>query len=203
MKKFSKSIGIVILAMIIGFAMTACKNPAGGKKTTTYAIGDTGPAGGIVFYDKGEVTDGWRYLEAAPAEEEFEAEWGAMDYDVAGTQTGVGTGKENTRLIVEALNTLGETGKAAQLCDELIVGEFTDWFLPSIDELDLMYDNLQENGLGGFHDVSTDDYYWSSSQDNTDNETAWSQGFSNGQQYNYYDSYYKTYSSYIRAVRAF
>lgn len=68
MKKFSKSIGIVILVMIIGFAMTACKNPAGDKKTTAYAIGDTGPAGGIVFYDKGEVTDGWRYLEAAPAE---------------------------------------------------------------------------------------------------------------------------------------
>lgn len=33
----------------------------------TYAIGDTGPAGGIVFYDKGNTSDGWRYLEAAPA----------------------------------------------------------------------------------------------------------------------------------------
>ena len=29
-------------------------------------IGDKGPAGGIIFYDKGYYSDGWRYLEAAP-----------------------------------------------------------------------------------------------------------------------------------------
>jgi len=40
-----------------------------------YKIGDTGPAGGIVFYDKTSYSDGWRYLEAAPASNEIKASW--------------------------------------------------------------------------------------------------------------------------------
>ena len=41
-----------------------------------YNIGDTGPAGGLIFYDKGIFSHGWRYLEAAPAETEFTTQWG-------------------------------------------------------------------------------------------------------------------------------
>jgi len=40
-----------------------------------YFIGDEGPAGGIVFFDKGESSGGWRYLEAAPSRTESNAEW--------------------------------------------------------------------------------------------------------------------------------
>jgi hypothetical protein len=40
---------------------------------TVYKIGDKGPAGGWIFYDKGNRTDGWRYLEAAPASTERSA----------------------------------------------------------------------------------------------------------------------------------
>ena len=45
----------------------------------SYKIGDTGPAGGIVFYDKGEPADGWQYLEAAPPDFEFEANWNSAN----------------------------------------------------------------------------------------------------------------------------
>ena len=41
----------------------------------TYRVGDTGPAGGIIFYDKGNNSGGWRYLEAAPYGAEFQAPW--------------------------------------------------------------------------------------------------------------------------------
>jgi hypothetical protein len=40
-----------------------------------YKIGDTGPAGGFIFYDKGYNSGGWRYLEAAPVEAEFQTVW--------------------------------------------------------------------------------------------------------------------------------
>ena len=31
-------------------------------------VGDTGPAGGIIFYDNGDYSKGWRFLEAAPSD---------------------------------------------------------------------------------------------------------------------------------------
>jgi len=169
--------------------------------TATYKIGDFGPAGGHIFYDKGVFSGGWRYLEAAPAETEFRAQWGAYQQDVPGTGTAVGSGKRNTQLIVERLKQLNESGRAAQLCESLNFDGFNDWFLPSKDELDLMYKNLRQKGLGSF--TTTEDktnwthIYWSSSQNN--NGSAWLQYFSSGDQY--VSSKSNTYS--VRAVRAF
>ena len=49
------------------------------EEPLVYKVGDTGPAGGIIFYDKGDNSDGWQYLEAAPAEFEFEANWNSAN----------------------------------------------------------------------------------------------------------------------------
>ena len=159
----------------------------------TYKIGDQGPAGGIVFYDQGFYIDGWRYLEAAPADFLNQWEWGAYGKDVSGTSTIIGSGKQNTQLIVDALKQTGESRRAAQLCQAYENNGYKDWFLPSEDELNLMYENLKAKGLGGF----TDSAYFSSSQTNTIGAAV--QRFSRGiKEYTHKNGTYC-----VRAVRAF
>jgi hypothetical protein len=158
-----------------------------------YKAGDTGPAGGIIFFTMGG--SGWRYLEAAPADLP-EAGWGAYEKNIGGTETRPGSGKKNTERIVAKLEELGESERAAQLCAGYELNGYRDWFLPSQDELDLMYKNLKKNGLGNFRD----EYYCSSSEYSEYNDNdAWFQDFSDGIQ-NYYFRYY-SYS--VRAARAF
>jgi hypothetical protein len=139
-----------------------------------YAIGEIGPAGGLVFHDKGVVTNGWRYLEAAP-NDIGPAQWGAHGTDVSGTSTAVGTGRANTQRIVSVLEQRGEDA-AALLCTSMNINGHTGWFLPSKDELNLMYVNLKAKGLGRFGNG----YYWSSSQES--GVSAWIQRFSDGSQ---------------------
>jgi hypothetical protein len=154
-----------------------------------YIIGDTGPGGGMVFYDKGYSGDGWSYLEAAPAGTEFTASWGLYGTTVSGTNTGIGTGKRNTQIVAD------RGGTAAQRCIAMNIGGYNDWFLPSKDELNLMYTNLKAKGLGGF----SDNWYLSSSE--RDNSYTWLQRFSNGA----FDTATsnKNYMGSVRAVRAF
>jgi hypothetical protein len=149
-----------------------------------YAIGDTGPAGGIIFFAKSARTDGWRYMEAAPPETEFRAPWGVLLSDgrmapvVQGTESGVGTGVRNTQLINGRIALeKGVSGKASQLCALLNTGGYTDWYLPSKDELMLMYKNLNSLGLGDF----TADTYWTSTQ--SSEQSAYYQSFREGKQF--------------------
>ena len=148
----NKKIGMLVAFLLASGSLFAQ------EESRIYQIGDTGPAGGIVFFDKGSFQDGWRYLEAAPAGYEFNAEWGGRGRDVPGTGTAVGSGRRNTQLIVEFLNQRGESNRAAQLCANLEIKGFKDWFLPSIDELNHLCANRER--VGGFMNTR----YWSSSQ---------------------------------------
>jgi len=147
---------------------------------TVTIVGTKGPAGGYIFYDKGKLTDGWRYLEAAPVSSEFMAIWGLNGIACPSGGFDIGTGKENTDIIIKTLKDNNQTGCAAQLCAELNINGYTDWFLPSIRELGEMYKVLgRENNLGSFskegyskiiengNEKTIDDsfpvgYYWSS-----------------------------------------
>ncbi|MCL1864799.1 MAG: DUF1566 domain-containing protein [Spirochaetes bacterium] len=198
------------------------------KKETgkTYKIGDTGPGGGVVFYDKGSYSEGWRYLEVAPASTEFTARWGAFkikkgvtekeevlyydDIEGIAVET-IGSGKSNTEILVKKLNQLGEKGRAAQLCANLKFGGFNDWFLPDISELRLIRRNLTSKGIGDFGN----NWYWSSTRargSGPDNHWqigsdggyvyAWAITFSNYEQL-YDGGTLKSGVLSVRAVRAF
>jgi hypothetical protein len=157
---------------------------------TTLAVGQVGPGGGIVFFNKGNTTGGWQYLETATSDQGTGVAWGCEGTSIPGTQLTVGSGEANTSLIVAGCN---EASFAAKLCDNLTLGGQTDWFLPSRDELYLMYENLHLNNQGNF----TLSDYWSSSE--YDGNLAW--------RFNFYyvlaANVYKNEVYYVRAVRAF
>jgi uncharacterized repeat protein (TIGR02543 family) len=165
-------------------------------------VGDIGPAGGYIFYDKGNYSDGWRYLEAAPAGNEWSSKvWGGYGTEVGGTGTAVGTGASNTEKIVAKFGNAEPYEKdidyAAKVCADLVVTMdgtvYDDWFLPSKNELDLIFQNLYGNNLGGFSVA----YYWSSSERSAN--IAWPQYFDDGSQF----SNDRRYGGRVRPVRAF
>ena len=171
-------------------------------KLVQLKVGDLGQAGGYVFYDKGIYSDGWRYLEAAPVSNEWaEKVWGGYSTYVGGTSTAIGAGASNTEKIVSAFGDSepyeNKSDYAAKLCAELVVTKdgvvYNDWFLPSKDELNLMYVHLKSENLGSF----SDEYYWSSSEYFAN--YAWYQYFSSG----YQGLNTRCSSSRVRPVRAF
>jgi phage replication-related protein YjqB (UPF0714/DUF867 family) len=105
-----------------------------------------------------------------------------------------GNGHQNTLDIIKGCST---AGIAAKICSNLNLDGYSDWYLPSKDELSAMYNNLASQGLGDFS-VGSEVWYWSSTQ--FDNNRAWSQDFTGGNQSN---SVYKNYGHFVRAIRAF
>lgn len=165
-------------------------------------IGKTGPGGGLVFYDAGSSQSWGRYLEAAPAWTEWvDKVWGGYDTEVEYTGTAVGTGEGNTEEIYECYGDEepyeDKTDYAAKLCYDLEYGGCLDWFLPSKDELDYIFNNLTLQNLGDF----PGDYYWSSSEDDDSRPDwyAWTKSFRTGSR----NSYIKMFTCRVRAVRAF
>lgn len=121
--------------------------------TASLQIG-TEYAGGIVFYID---ETGKHGLVCAPSDQYY-GFWGCYGVNVPGVKsTAFGTGSANTALIVA-------TGlpSAAKVCDDLVLNGFDDWYLPSLDELTMMKNNLYKNGKGGFS-TFYGGYYWSSS----------------------------------------
>jgi hypothetical protein len=190
--------------------VTATANDGSGEEGTlavnvVYAksIGQEGPAGGIVFYDKGDYIDGWRYLEAADPSTIAQGEpwkntttaWSNVNSTLVGTSTDVGSGQANTNLI---LNQGGHTASAAKIASEhwsYTDESYDDWFLPSLDELNLIFSVLFDDELVTFNPMHT---YWSSSE--IDLDEAYGKAYAS-QEYLWY--YKSDQYLYVWPIRAF
>ena len=160
--------------------------------------------GGVVFHlfvegEIGYVAGETHGLIAAVADQMSSIRWYRGDYVTTGaTGTAVGTGATNTDAII-AVQGGAFTYYAAGFARAYTGGGYTDWFLPSKDELNKMYENIGQGNVLGLGNVGNfaNNYYWSSTE--SDYGNAWGQNFSSGFQ----DNYDKGYSDYVRAVRAF
>jgi hypothetical protein len=168
---------------------------------TILAVGDS-YGGGIVAYIDGTGQHG---LIVATADQSASIAWitggdtqttWVNEVNYGGTSTDYGTGQANTNAMKDQT---GYTGGAAKVCDDysVTVGSdaYTDWFLPSKDELNLMYANLHKAAtpIGGF---ANSDYRSSSESSATQ---AWFQSFAAGDQ----SEGNKDFGAHVRAVRAF
>jgi uncharacterized protein len=167
--------------------------------TRDYTPGDVGPAGGFIFYvNPGYEKDGWRYLEAAPVDQSLGAKWGCFRTQISGARgTAIGTGRMNT---ADMLAACAERGTAADLCAAYALNGIVGWFLPSRDELAMLYRNLKAAGLADFRDAGMTDncQYWTSSQQTAD--MADHIDFADNGRLHYDD---KDFPRRVRAVRAF
>jgi hypothetical protein len=137
--------------------------------TREYVPGDVGPAGGLIFHvNQNHAADGWRYLEAAPFDQSAGAKWGCFRRLIQGARgTAVGTGKQNTADMMAACT---DPQTAAALCANLNINGVTGWFLPSRDELALMYAHLKATDAADFgaRGIADNFSYWTSTQQTTD-----------------------------------
>ena len=167
-----------------------------GFSNSTLSIGNY-YQGGIIAYtlqpsDPGYDATTPHGLIAAITDQSTGIQWyNGVNINTGATGTAIGTGLSNTNTIITSQGATS-TSYAAGLARAHTGGGYTDWYLPSKDELAKLY-AMKELGFGGF----ANGYYWCSTEYGRD--FAWGQGFSVGNQI----ISGKFNSFYVRAIRAF
>lgn len=189
---------------------------------STIPLGSRGPSGGYVFYDKGYYSDGWRFLEASPSN--LREKYAAGRYTINGndvyvngtktynsdcTGTGIGTGRKNTELLVNAISSIWEGPYAAKMCDSYTYTNpindkvYDDWFLPSLDELSELISVSKKVDCNMVADIQGGwDYWWSSSEEYRFPSRVWGESLSGSIDYTW-NGNGRWQKLYVRPVRTF
>ena len=187
---------ILLILLCLQLLLTTCKKEDN-MPTTDLAIGDT-HQGGVVFYLDATGQHGF----VCDFQDLGTTEWGCHDTLIPGAdETGIGKGYQNT-IDIEVGCTKANT--AADYCANSSAEGYSDWFLPSKEELNQVYLNksyIDSTALSNGGAAFTTSYYWSSSESESkhDYDPSWGQYFGNGFQY----GYDKSSTCGVRAIRAF
>ena len=166
------------------------------RPSGNYTIGSKGPAGGYIFYDQGKDINGWRYMEVTPMDivSSNSYSMGCYCVDVLNTSAAIGSGILNTKQ--------WESAGCVTIAKDYSFGNYKDWFVPSKDELNLIYQNLKLKNIGNFNNIQ----YWSSTPAGYGscgiNGGVSVQNFSTGAQLSEYRNGYQG-SGNLRLIRAF
>lgn len=168
----------------------------GGGNFTHYIGEEYG--GGVIFHlwkDNAGVEHG---LIVALTDQSGSQAWSNASAEIGTSAQSSWDGLSNSNSIV---GQAGHTSSAAKLCLDLVSGGQSDWYLPSIQELNMLWNNYYTvarvlSQISGAAQLSNS-FYWSSSEDSS--YDAWYFSFDSG----YPSNSNKDYTAYVRAVRAF
>ncbi len=165
-----------------------------GTSAETLTVGDY-YQGGIIFY----LNDSGGGLICTVSDQSPGTEWGCKGIEISGADgIVIGTGAQNTIDIEAGCAT---AGTAAHLCAYLTLNGYSDWFLPSEDELNEMYKNktiIDATAIANGGSAFSTYYYWCSTEEDL-----------NRAKVQYFDTGFKAVldkdnpSVRVRAVRAF
>ena len=150
--------------------------------------------GGVIFYIDDTEKHG---LVCSVTDQSSGTDWGCSGETTGADGIGIGTGAQNTIDIEAVCETVGT---AADLCANLILNSFSDWFLPSKDELNEMYLNkaaINNTAAANSGTAFADDIYVTSSE--VTNVMIWGQDMDAGAQ----NGTTKNTENSVRAIREF
>lgn len=176
-----KSLRLFVLASLVMFSFSLVFSSCIKEEDPKEVVVGEPFEGGVVGHifgpgDEGYISGETHGIIIAPVEEVFESQWGCQGSAVTGTSTEVGFGRSNTEKVLAFHDSLtdfynnptqchpnNDGSVAARLTIDFAKGGFNDWFMPSLKEMDFLYQNREK--IGGFSTVE----YWSSCETNADN----------------------------------
>lgn len=209
---------LLLLACVLTFSsckkkIEGCTNPFATNYNSvaeeddgscTYLVIGQEYQGGILAYilqqgDPGYDPSAKHGIIAAPYDQSTGADWGCSGTFISGADgIAIYSGYQNTQDIIIGCT---ELNTAASICNNLVIGGYSDWYLPSKNELNALY--INKTAIGGFNDA----YYWTSTEINE--EYAYSQHFGTGaigtgwpDGYGAKNHFVGT-TGFVRAIRAF